>query len=325
MKMATLWKAGSASDPGLQRTINEDRILVDDARGVFMVVDGLGGHAAGETAAETAVDVIGKELRAARVIDEACVRKAITAANNEIYRLSEANASWRGMACVLTLAVASGEEFLVGHVGDSRLYSFWNGKLQKMTLDHSPVGELEDGGQLTEEEAMHHPRRNEVFRDVGSYARTPDDPRFIETSRFAFHSDAALLLCSDGLTDLVNAAEITRIIERYDGDSQRIAQLLVQAANAAGGRDNISVIFVPGPEFLGAESAALAEGRNRHATTRMRTGKSSSGGFFRTLFVLAIGVLLGLGGWLLYSRYRNQATTSRCCRAATAHSARHTC
>jgi serine/threonine protein phosphatase PrpC len=306
MKMATLWRAGSASDAGLQRNINEDRVFVDDARGVFMVVDGLGGHAAGETAAETAVEVIGKELRAARLIDETVIRKAITSANNEIFRLAEANASWRGMACVLTMAVASGDQFLVGHVGDSRLYSFWNGKLQKMTLDHSPVGELEDGGQITEEEAMQHPRRNEVFRDVGSYLRTPDDPRFIETSHFAFRPDAALLLCSDGLTDLVNAAEITRIIERYDGDSQRIAHLLVEAANAAGGRDNISVVFVPGPEFLGAQSAALADGRNRHATTRMRTGSAkgnATGGFFRNLFVLAVGALLGLGGWLFYSQY----------------------
>jgi len=124
MKMATVWRAGSVTDPGLQRDINEDRVFVDEARGLFMVVDGLGGHAAGETAAETAVNVIEKELRAARLIDEAYIRKAITAANNEIFALSEANPAWRGMACVLTLAVAAGDKFLVGHVGDSRLYLF---------------------------------------------------------------------------------------------------------------------------------------------------------------------------------------------------------
>ena len=302
MKSATLWRAGSLSDPGLERSINEDRVLVDDVRGIFMVVDGLGGHAAGETAAETAVEVIGNELRAARVIDEACIRKAITAANNEIYRLSEANASWRGMACVLTLAVASGDQFLIGHVGDSRLYLFWNGKLQKVTLDHSPVGELEDAGEITEDQAMHHPRRNEVFRDVGSFPHNADDPRFIEIKQIPFHPDAALLICSDGLSDLVKAVEITRILERYDGDSQRIAQALVKAANAAGGRDNISVVFVPGPEFLGAESPALAEGRNRHATTRMRSNKTRFG-FVRNLLMLAVGMLLGLGGWFAYTRY----------------------
>jgi serine/threonine protein phosphatase PrpC len=305
MKTATIWRAGSATDPGLERSINEDRVLVDDARGVFMVVDGLGGHAAGETAAATAVDVIEKELRAARVMDEASIRKAITAANNEIYALSEGNAAWRGMACVLTLAVASGDRFLVGHVGDSRLYLFWNGKLQKMTLDHSPVGELEDAGELTEEQAMHHPRRNEVFRDVGSYPHSPDDPRFIEIRQFEFRADAALLLCSDGLSDLVKAAEMTRILERYDGNATQIAQLLIEAANAAGGRDNISAVFVPGPEFLGAESAALAEGRNRHATTRMRTGKTGTRGFLGSLMLLAIGILLGLGGWRVYDHYAN--------------------
>ncbi len=305
MKMATLWRAGSVSDPGLERSINEDRVLVDAARGIFMVVDGLGGHAAGETAAETAVDVIGKTLRAARVIDEACIRKAITAANNEIYRLSEANAAWRGMACVLTLAVAVGDNFLIGHVGDSRLYLFWNGKLQKVTLDHSPVGELEDSGEITEDQAMHHPRRNEVFRDVGSFPHNADDPRFIEIKQVAFRPDAALLICSDGLSDLVTSAEMTRILERYDGDSQRIAQLLMEAANAAGGRDNVSVVFVPGPEFLGAESPALAEGRNRHATTRMRTNKSGLG-FFRNLLLLAVGMALGLAGWLLYNRYESK-------------------
>jgi serine/threonine protein phosphatase PrpC len=303
MKMATVWRAGSVTDPGLQRDINEDRVFVDEARGLFMVVDGLGGHAAGETAAETAVNVIEKELRAARLIDEAYIRKAITAANNEIFALSEANAAWRGMACVLTLAVAAGDKFLVGHVGDSRLYLFWNGKLRKMTLDHSPVGELEDAGELTEEQAMHHPRRNEVFRDVGSYPHNPDDPRFIEIQQFPFRPDAALLLCSDGLSDLVKSAEMTRILEKYDGDANRIAQLLVEAANAAGGRDNISVVFVPGPEFLGAESATLAEGRSRHATTRMRTGKTGARSFFRSILMLGIGMCLGLGGWLAYDHY----------------------
>jgi serine/threonine protein phosphatase PrpC len=303
MQMATVWRPGSATDPGLARSINEDRVFVDDARGVFMVVDGLGGHAAGETAAETAVEVIEKELRAARVIDEACIRQAITAANNEIYALSEANPAWRGMACVLTLAVASGDQFLIGHVGDSRLYLFWNGKLRKMTLDHSPVGELEDAGEITEEQAMQHPRRNEVFRDVGSYPHSPDDPRFIEISQFAFRRDAALLLCSDGLSDLVKSAEMTRILEKYDGDAARIAQLLVEAANTAGGRDNISVVFVPGPDFLGAESATLAEGRSRHATTRMRTGKTGTRAFFRNLLLLAIGMLIGVGIWLGYDRY----------------------
>ena len=303
MKTATVWRAASATDPGLERTINEDRVFVDEGRGLFLVVDGLGGHAAGETAAETAVEVIEKELRAARTIDEARIRQAIAAANNAIYDLAEKTPAYRGMACVLTLAVAAGDRFLVGQVGDSRLYQFWNGHLQKMTKDHSPVGELEDAGELTEDQAMHHPRRNEVFRDVGSYPRTPDDPRFIEVSYFAFRPDAALLLCSDGLSDLVTAADISRILERYDGDARKIALLLVEAANAAGGRDNISVVFVAGPDFLGAESAALSEGRSRHGTTRMRGEKKNSRNFFRSFLLLLLGMALGLGGWYGYQHY----------------------
>ena len=96
---------------------------------------------------------------------------------------------------------------------------------------------------------------------------------------------------------------MTRIIERYDGDAQKIAQLLVEEANGAGGRDNISVIFVAGPEFLGAHSAASVEGRSRHATTRMRKGKANAGSVFRNLFMLATGAALALAGWLVYNRY----------------------
>jgi serine/threonine protein phosphatase PrpC len=298
MKTVAIGRAGSATDAGLQRNINEDRVFVDDTRGIFMVVDGLGGHAAGETAAETAVTVIEREFRAPQAINEERIANAITAANNEIYALAGANPAWRGMACVLTLAVASGDQFLVGHVGDSRLYVYWNGKLQKITSDHSPVGELEDGGALSEEQAMHHPRRNEVFRDVGSYPHSPDDPRFIELKRFRFRPDAALLLCSDGLSDLVISAEMIQIMERYDGDATRIAQLLVEAANTAGGRDNISVIFVPGPEFLGTESASLSDGRSRHGTTRMRSSAKTSRGLLRNLSLVLAGMLIGgLGLW----------------------------
>ena len=255
MKTAARWHAGAASDPGLQRTINEDRVWFDEARGIFLVVDGLGGHAAGETAAATAVEIIRQHLDPyAEANLEAHIRTVVCAANNEIFRLSEEHAELRGMACVLTLAVMRDDQVVIGHVGDSRLYLLWNGQLRKITSDHSPVGEQEDQGLLTESEAMHHPRRNEVFRDVGSIPRLSDDPQFIETRSFLFRDDAALLLCSDGLTDLVTAAEITSILESYDGDAECSAQLLVEAANAAGGKDNISVVFVAGSDFTGSLS-----------------------------------------------------------------------
>ena len=301
MKTAAHWRAGSASDPGLQRTINEDRVWFDDSRGIFLVVDGLGGHAAGETAAEAAVDIIRQHLDPAAADLEAHIRTVICAANNEIFRLAEDHSLWRGMACVLTLAVMRDHHVIIGHVGDSRLYLLWNGKLEKITSDHSPVGELEDQGMLTEEEAMRHPRRNEVFRDVGSAPRLSDDAQFIETRSFLFRADAALLLCSDGLSDLVPSAEITAILEHFDGDAARCAQLLVEAANAAGGNDNISVVFVAGPAFTGADSTQSHAARARHATTRPRA-ESVSRSFPRWatyLLLSLLGVAIGYGLWRL--------------------------
>ena len=264
------WRSGAASDRGLVRGENQDRSYVRDEDGVFLVVDGLGGHAAGEKAAETAVEVIQAELAKPDRDAPQRVRQAITQANNRIRELGDENEAWRGMACVLTLAVMDGERVVVGHVGDSRLYLVWNGAIRKLTSDHSPVGEREDRGELTEAEAMAHPRRHEVFRDVGSRRREPDEEDFIEMREFALKPDAALLMCSDGLTDLVPAAGIQECVERYDGDPAKVARGLVDAANLAGGKDNITVIFVAGEEFLGSASPAMAEARTRHSITRMR-------------------------------------------------------
>jgi PPM family protein phosphatase len=301
MKTAVAWRAAGYTHPGLERDINEDRVWVDDARGLFLVVDGLGGHAAGEVAAETAVRAIEENLRS---LDggsgtrpekiEAQFRIAIAAANNRIYELAQTHPEYGGMACVLTLAAVSGDRVIVGHVGDSRLYLIWNGKIRKLTNDHSPVGELEDQGLLTEKQAMQHPRRNEVFRDAGSMLRQPDDPQFIEIKSFLFRPDSALLLCSDGLSDYVSSSEIGQIVERFDGDAAKTAQQLVEAANAAGGRDNISVVFVAGPEFLGVESVTLTETRARHATTRPRSEASGWRSFFKIAVFFLTGLILGL-------------------------------
>ena len=172
---------------------NQDRAYADDELGIFLVVDGLGGHAAGEKAAETAVEVIRAEMAKARrrrtgsnpTGDHA--RPTIVSS-----RQAAENETWRGMACVLTLAMISDDKVIVGHVGDSRLYLTWNGAIRKLTSDHSPVGEREDAGELTEAEAMAHPRRHEVFRDVGSRRREPDEEDFIEVKEFLFKPDAAI-------------------------------------------------------------------------------------------------------------------------------------
>jgi len=304
MNTAAVWHSGIASDLGLRRTVNEDRVLADDARGIFLVVDGLGGHAAGETAAETAVKTIEEQLRSldAGGDADAAIRQAITEANNRIYELAGSHSEWQGMACVLTLAVVQEDRITVGHVGDSRLYLTWNGHLKKLTRDHSPVGEQEDKGALTEEEAMKHPRRNEVFRDVGSRPHAAGDAQFIETKSFLFRPDAALLLASDGLSDALTSAEIGAILEKYDGAPEKTAQQLIEAANGAGGNDNVSVVFVPGPEFLGSQSESLLEARPRHAITRLRGDESSWRPAVRNAVWLLAGIALGIALWSALGR-----------------------
>jgi serine/threonine protein phosphatase PrpC len=299
MGVTTKWRSGVATDPGRVRDENEDRYYINDDLGIFLVVDGVGGHAAGETAAEIAVEVIRTQLSASKQE----IAQAIAAANNEIYQHACADVSLQGMACVLTLAVIHEDKVTVGHVGDSRLYLIWNGTMRKLTSDHSPVGEREDSGELTEEEAMLHPRRHEVFRDVGSRLREAGTEEFVELKEFLLKPDAAILLCSDGLSDCLTSAQMTEIVECYDGDPVQTALDLVEAANEAGGTDNITAIFIAGSEFLGHSSPAMAEARERHAVTRPRGANPRSWKQILTgrVAFLIYGLLLGL---LLALRFR---------------------
>jgi|HubBroStandDraft_1064217.scaffolds.fasta_scaffold00914_5 serine/threonine protein phosphatase PrpC len=297
MATTVKWRSGVATDTGLVRASNEDRYWIDDENGIFLVVDGVGGHVAGETAAETAVEVIREELRTAggEGTTEERVRWAIAAANNRIYTVARDSDDLRGMACVLTLAVVDASEMVIGHVGDSRLYLVWNGAIRKLTSDHSPVGEGEDAGELTEEQAMLHPRRNEVFRDVGTRPHAADDDGFIEIRHCHFKPEAAFLLCSDGLSDVLPSVAIRDIVERYQGDPAQVARELVEAANEAGGKDNITALLVAGSDFRGR----TREARQRHATTRMRPAPSTESGAPRRFLTgriafLFYGVLLGI-------------------------------
>lgn len=290
--------AGAATDTGMLREQNEDRYWMDADRGIFLVVDGVGGRAAGELAAQTAVETIRESMRWVDAPAEERVKAAITAANNRIFRRAQQEHEHRGMACVLTLALVENGTITIGHVGDSRLYLLWDGAIRKLTSDHSPVGEDEDAGALTEEEAMKHPRRNEVFRDVGSSLRDVDDDDFIEIRQCRFRDDAALLLCSDGLTDHLTAAHIRTITGRYEGDPARVAADLVEAANDAGGRDNITALFVAGPKFRGRDGATRPR-PGTHPTTRPRSRSLRLGG--RLAFLL-YGLLIGMLLWVVLHR-----------------------
>ena len=144
MAVSTRIQAAAASHPGQRRGNNEDRFLCDPERGIFLVIDGMGGQAAGEKAAEIALSVMKARLERQTGTAEDRVREAITLANNEILQAAEKNPEWRGMACVLTAAIVEDRRALIGHVGDSRLYLLRPGEIRKITHDHSPVGERED-------------------------------------------------------------------------------------------------------------------------------------------------------------------------------------
>lgn len=249
MAVSSRLHCAGLSDTGRARKQNEDRIHMDAERGIFIVADGLGGHAAGERAAQTAIDMIVARLQRQTGSTEERIREAIAVANNEINSLARQNPEWKGMASVVTLAVVEDEQVTAGHVGDSRMYLIQPGGLRKITHDHSPVGELEDSGELSEAAAMAHPRRNEVFRDLGSEQHGPHDEDYIDIVRFVMPPDSALLICSDGLTDQVPAARIRGIVEANARNPEQAVQQLVNAANAAGGKDNVSVILVAGPAF----------------------------------------------------------------------------
>jgi hypothetical protein len=150
---------------------------------------------------------------------------------------------------------------------------------------------------------MLHPRRHEIFRDVGSRPREAGDEHFIETRSLPFRPDAALLLCSDGLSDALTSAEISTVIEHYDGDAERVALELVDAANEASGQDNVSVVFVAGPDFLGVGSKAMVDARSRHAITRTRRRSRLRRLLVNRLPWLIVGILLGMLLWALFGKY----------------------
>ncbi len=223
------------------------------------------------------------------------MREAIASANNEIARLARENPAWEGMGCVLTLALVEKGVVTVGHVGDSRLYRLHAGQLDKLTHDHSPIGMREDEGELSERDAMRHPRRNEVYRSVGSEPRDPRDKDFIEVLRFPLGREDAILICSDGLTDLVPSSAIARVVREHAGDERALVQRLVDAANAAGGKDNVTVAFAAGDRFAEdfvrarpvRDPAGSGDGPGRDAPPRQGSWGWRSGFF-------ALGALAGI-------------------------------
>jgi PPM family protein phosphatase len=293
--------AAGATDVGRQRDHNEDRLHVDADRGLFMVIDGVGGHAAGETAADIALRMLRARLERETGSVPDRIREALTIANNEILRAAGERPELEGMSCVATVAMIVNDRAIVGHIGDSRLYKLRRGEIRKVTPDHAPVGEREDRGELSEAEAMRHPRRNEIYRDLGSQPHTPTDEDFIEIIDIPFEPDSALLLCTDGLTDLVSSAQLSDVAYSYADDPPRVASDLVDLANRAGGKDNISVIFVAGERFAAENLRA-----KRRAVPVPGGRPGALARVFNRWTMLAIGIAIGLAAGLAAPMLRDR-------------------
>jgi serine/threonine protein phosphatase PrpC len=226
---------GAVTHVGQVRTGNEDSLLADN--NVFMVADGMGGHNAGEVASLMAVEQLREA--ASGIIAETDLVQALENANEVIYAESMTNHLHHGMGTTLAaMVVLENNTLVVAHVGDSRVYMWHEGALSRLSKDHSYVQELVDEGIVSIDEARTHPRRNIVTRALGIDANVE-----VEANTFPVTVGAWYVLCSDGLVDEISDADIAKVLERCTSPHEA-AQALVDAANAAGGRDNITVIVV---------------------------------------------------------------------------------
>ena len=225
---------GADTDVGRVREVNEDSHLVDEEMGLYAIADGVGGHQAGEVASSTALEALRASIRSGKAL-----RDAIEEANDAVYAKSLTDDDLHGMGTTITAAtLAAGDTLLVGHVGDSRAYMLRDGELRQLTTDHSRVQELVEDGRLTAEEAAVHPMRNIITRAIGM-----DETVEVDVYPVALHVGDRILFCSDGLTDMLLDDFIGTELRRED-DPGRAATRLVDAANRAGGIDNITVLVL---------------------------------------------------------------------------------
>ncbi|MEJ7913432.1 MAG: protein phosphatase 2C domain-containing protein [Chitinophagaceae bacterium] len=237
------------TDKGRQRSNNEDTFIAEPVLQnkyiAACVIDGVGGYEGGEVAATMARKALLDYFSVPSGALLPMMQEAIVSANDKIHAQRALNQELSSMACVLTLAVVDkgNNKFYYAHVGDTRLYLFRDGSLVKLTKDQSFVGFLEDSGRLSEAEAMSHPKRNEINKALGFEAPLLSPSEYIETGESPFLPGDLLLLCSDGLSDLVDRQAMTNLLKDKKTLSEK-AKALVDAANDAGGKDNITVVLV---------------------------------------------------------------------------------
>lgn len=230
-------KAYALSDTGLVRELNEDTVQVCEGKHMLCILaDGMGGHRAGEVASALAAKKVADMLSDKQPMP-ADMMQAVLSANAAVYAQQKDNPEQQGMGTTLTVLWEDEDSMVIGHVGDSRAYLYRAGRLHQMTEDHSMVGEMLREGLITQEEARSHPYRNVITQAVGTDETVkPDVLRAIKMPGDKW------LLCSDGLSDMVEDSEIARVIGQYP--AQEAAQVLLNMAIKNGGRDNVSVILL---------------------------------------------------------------------------------
>jgi PPM family protein phosphatase len=226
---------GFATHPGRKRRHNEDSYVVEPP--MFAVADGMGGAKAGEVASGLAAAAL-REAATDGKSGEERVTELIQEANRRVFRRANEDREASGMGTTMTVALVEDGRVVFGHVGDSRAYLIREGSIEQLTNDHSLVAELVRSGRLTPEEAEAHPQRSVITRAVGT---EPD----VDVDTFTIEPEDGdlFLICSDGLTDMVDDGTISDAIGRHRDDLDEAAKALVGAANRVGGEDNITVLF----------------------------------------------------------------------------------
>jgi serine/threonine protein phosphatase PrpC len=246
-------KAYGLTHVGRQRQHNEDAFLVAEEAKLYLVADGMGGHAAGEIASRIAVDSISEFILHTReddgtwphAYDEQFKRStnrlmaAVRLANTRVLEAMRKDARLRGMGTTVVACLADDDTISVAHVGDSRAYLVRDGRLSRLTNDHSWVFEQVQAGMLTEEEAEKHPLRNVITRALGGALSVSPDAAEVEAK-----PGDVYLLCSDGLTGMLPEEEILRVVHENRDDLERGCQELIDKANERGGLDNVTAILV---------------------------------------------------------------------------------
>lgn len=251
MKYAAVGK----THPGMKRELNEDNFAILENQGVYVVADGMGGHNAGEVASQIAIETVSEFFNASSKdedmtwpykldpslsLDANKLMVGIKFANRRIFKSSTTNTSYTGMGTTIVSILAGNEngEMYVAHVGDSRCYCFYKKKLSQVTEDHSLLNEYIKAGQITKEQAVNFPHKNVIMRALGM-----KDNVIVDIMKRDALIGEIYIICSDGLSDMITDPDIEEIMNRNLPLDETV-QVLIDQANANGGKDNITIVLV---------------------------------------------------------------------------------